>query len=137
ITASSEFGVNGTVQIITPDVDPRQGLVNLPVEPVTVEVAQDCQSMGKQASIGFFNTGRGGLAPNPYEPISSSDIWEDVPSSTQETELEARAIPVSAAPATPSNTMVEAQGWQINHKGEVVLVAEVPTTGTQSRCRLR
>jgi filamentous hemagglutinin family protein len=137
ITASSRFGVSGVVIINTPDVDPSRGLANLPVEPVNVEVAQDCQAGGNQASIGFFNTGRGGLAPNPYEPISSSDIWEDVPSATQRTELEARAVPVSAAPATPPDKIVEAQGWRINQKGEVVLVAEVPTTGTQSRCRLR
>ncbi len=137
IDASSEFGLNGNVSINTPDVDPSQGLVNLPVEPINVEVAQDCQARGKQASIGFFNTGRGGLAPNPYEPISSSNIWEDVPSSTQETEFSARAVPVSTAPANPSDKIIEAQGWLINQKGEVVLVAEMPTTPTQSRCRLR
>ncbi|AFZ20256.1 two-partner secretion domain-containing protein [Allocoleopsis franciscana] len=137
ITASSEFGVNGTVQIITPDVDPSQGLVNLPIEPVNVEVAQGCQAAEQQGAVEFFDTGRGGLAPNPYEPISSSDIWEDVPSATQGTELEARAVPVSAALATPPDQIVEAQGWRINQKGEVVLVAEVPITGTQRRCRLR
>jgi hypothetical protein len=32
---------------------------------------------------------------------------------------------------------VEAQGWIINEKGEVVLVAEVPVTQSQGRCRLR
>ena len=137
ITASSEFGVNGTVQIITPDVDPSQGLVNLPIEPVTVEVAQGCQAAEQQGAVEFFDTGRGGLAPNPYEPLSSSDIWEDVPSSTQGTEPSARAVPVSAAQATPPDKIVEAQGWLINQKGEVVLVAEVPITGTQRRCRLR
>jgi filamentous hemagglutinin family protein len=137
ITATgADSSLNGTVTIITPDVDPSQGLANLPVEPVKLKVAQDCQAGEKQASIGFFNTGRGGLAPNPYEPISSSDIWEDVPSSTQETELEARAVPVSAAPATPPDKIVEAQGWLMNQKGEVVLVAEVPISGTHSRCRL-
>jgi large exoprotein involved in heme utilization and adhesion len=137
ITATgADSSLNGTVTIITPDVDPSRGLANLPVEPVNVEVAQDCQAGGKQASIGFFNTGRGGLAPNPYEPISSSDIWEDVPSSTQRTELEARAVPVSAAPATPPDKIVEAQGWRINQKGEVVLVAQMPTTHSQAPCRV-
>ena len=138
ITATgADSSLNGTVAIITPDVDPSQGLANLPVEPVNVEVAQDCQAGGKQASVGFFNTGRGGLAPNPYEPISSSDIWEDVASSTQGTELEARAVPVSASPVIPPNKIVEAQGWLVNAKGEVVLVAQMPTTHSQARCRLR
>jgi filamentous hemagglutinin family protein len=137
ITASSTFGVQGTVQINTPDVDPSRGLAELPGEPVNVEVAQGCQTGGKQASIEFFNTGKGGLAPNPYEPLSSSDIWEDVPRSVQRTEnlaSDARAI---ASPAPPPDKLVEAQGWLISEKGEVVLVAEMPATHTQGRCRLR
>ncbi len=137
ITASSTFGVQGTVQINTPDVDPSRGVAELPVEPVNVEVAQGCQTGGKQASIEFFNTGKGGLAPNPYEPLSSSDIWEDVPRSVQRTEnlaSDARAI---ASPAPPPDKLVEAQGWLISEKGEVVLVAEMPATHTQGRCRLR
>jgi len=134
IDASSQFGVNGVVTINRPDVDPSQGLVNLPDEPVNVEVAQGCQAGGQQASIAFFNTGRGGLAPNPYEPISSSNIWEDVPRSTQRTENSARA---SASPATLSDKIVEAQGWIVNEKGEVTLVAQVPASRSQSRCSLR
>ncbi|MBD2018486.1 filamentous hemagglutinin N-terminal domain-containing protein [Microcoleus sp. FACHB-53] len=137
ITATgADSSLNGTVTIITPDVDPSQGLANLPVEPVNVEVAQGCQSAQQQGTVAFFNTGRGGLAPNPYEPISSNYIWEDVPSSTQGTELEARAVPVSAASATPPDKIVEAQGWLINAKGEVVLVPQMPTTHPQTRCRV-
>jgi filamentous hemagglutinin family protein len=134
ITASSEFGVDGTVQINGPDVDPSRGLVNLPNEPVNLEVAQGCQAAGEQASVEFFNTGRGGLAPNPYEPLSSSNIWEDVPSSTQRGVNSTRA---SASPTTPPNKIVEAQGWMINEKGEIVLVAQMPLTQSQTRCRLR
>jgi large exoprotein involved in heme utilization and adhesion len=137
ITASSQFGVNGVVSINTPDVDPSQGLANLPDEPVNVEVAQGCQTGGKQASIGFFNTGRGGLAPNPYEPISSSNIWEDVLPPTHRTASSAGTASASASPATPPHKIVEAQGWLINEKGEVVLVAQMPVTHSQSRCRLR
>jgi large exoprotein involved in heme utilization and adhesion len=138
ITASSQFGVNGVVEINTPDVDPTRGLANLPDDPVNnVEVAQGCEAGGKQASIGFFNTGRGGLAPNPYEPISSSNIWEDVPPPTQRTASSASTASASASPATPPKKIVEAQGWIINEKGEVVLVAEVPVTQSQGRCRLR
>ncbi|HEY9608112.1 filamentous hemagglutinin N-terminal domain-containing protein [Allocoleopsis sp.] len=138
ITATgADSSLNGTVTLNTPDADPSQGLATLSAEPVNVEIAQDCQADEKQASIGFFNTGRGGLAPNPYEPISSNEIWEDVASSTQGTELEARAVPVSASPATAANPIVEAQGWVVNAKGEVVLVAQMPAPHSQGRCRLR
>jgi filamentous hemagglutinin family protein len=136
INASSEFGINGTVQINTPDVDPSRGLTELPVEPVNVEVAQGCQAGGTQASIEFFNTGKGGLAPNPYEPLSSNGIWEDVPAPTQRTASSASADRVSASPATPPNKIVEAQGWLINEQGHVALVAEIPATHSQGRCRL-
>ncbi len=136
ITASSQFGINGVVTINTPDVDPNRGLVNFPVEPVSVEVAQGCQVSGKQSSVAFFNTGRGGLAPNPYEPLSSSDIWENVPPPTHRSENAAGATNASASPATPPDKIVEAQGWLVNEKGEVVLVAQMPTTHSQGRCRL-
>jgi large exoprotein involved in heme utilization and adhesion len=125
ITANSELGINGTVQINTPEVDLNRGLVELPSQPVNTEVAQGCQVGSKQASLEFFNTGRGGIAPNPYEPLSSSNLWEDVPSST------------NASIATTPDKIVEAQGWLIDEKGEVTLVAEIPTTQSQGRCRLR
>lgn len=137
ITASSQFGVNGVVVINTLGVDPSRGIAELPGQPVNVEVTQGCQASGKQASVEFFNTGRGGLAPNPYEPLSSSKIWEDVPAPTHRTENPARAARASASAATPPKKIVEAQGWSINEKGQVVLVAQMPATRSQVRCRLR
>jgi large exoprotein involved in heme utilization and adhesion len=137
IDASSQFGVNGVVTINTPDVDPSQGLTELPNEPVNVEVAQGCQGGGTQASVEFFNTGRGGLAPNPYEPISSSELWEDVQLPKQRAENPAGASGASTSPATPPNEIVEAQGWLMNEKGQVVLVAQMPATHSQRRCGLR
>ncbi|MBD1901927.1 S-layer family protein [Trichocoleus sp. DQ-A3] len=135
ITASSEFGLSGTVEINTPDVDPSQGLAELPVEPANVEVAQGCQAGGKQAAIGFFSTGRGGLAPNPYEPISSNKIWEDVlpPVRRVENSTDASA---SASPPLPPDQIVEAQGWSVNDNGKIVLVAQMPATQSQRGCRL-
>jgi len=128
ITAISQENpsLSGTVIINTLDVDPSRGLLQLPTEPANVQVAQGCQTGDNQSSIAFFNTGRGGLAPSPYEALSQSNIWEDVTPPSQTT-----------ASATPPDTIVEAQGWIINDKGEVVLVAETPTSGFQSRCRLR
>lgn len=134
ITATgANSSLNGQVTINTPDVDPSQGLTQLPVEPVNVEVAQGCQARGNQSSVAFFNTGRGGLAPNPYEPISSSNIWEDVPLPTQEIANSASSARASTSP----NTIVEAKGWIVNEKGEVILVAEMPTNLSQNRCSLR
>lgn len=135
INASSQFGVNGVVEINTPDVDPNSGLVELPNQPVNLEVAQDCQPRGNESSVGFFNTGRGGLAPNPYEPLSSNQIWEDVPSSKDR--IENSAAINSTSQTTIPEKILEAQGWIVNQKGEVILVASVPATRSQVRCRLR
>ncbi|MBW4630398.1 MAG: filamentous hemagglutinin N-terminal domain-containing protein [Iphinoe sp. HA4291-MV1] len=131
ITAISQTNpsLSGVVTINTPDVDPSQGLVQLPAEPVNVQVAQGCQATGtqtagKRSSLAF--TGKGGLAVNPYEPLSSSNIWEDVPASTQTgTSRQRKTV------ATVPDKILEAQGWVINEKGEVFLVAE------DSRCSLQ
>ncbi|NJM72077.1 MAG: S-layer family protein [Scytonema sp. RU_4_4] len=129
IDASSEFGFDGTVSINTPDIDPNRGLIQLPVEPVNVQVAQGCQTTGTQTAgkqSSLASTGKGGLAVNPYEPLSSSNIWEDVPVSTQTgTSRQRESV------ATVPNKIVEAQGWVRNEKGEIFLVAE------DSRCSLR
>jgi large exoprotein involved in heme utilization and adhesion len=106
----------------------------LPVEPANVEVAQGCQASGKQAAVEFFNTGRGGLAPNPYEPISSNNIWEDVPPPARRAENSTASA--SASPPLPPEQIVEAQGWSVNDNGKILLVAQMPATQSQRGCRL-
>ncbi|NJM74182.1 MAG: S-layer family protein, partial [Scytonema sp. RU_4_4] len=131
ITAISQTNssLNGVVTINTPEVDPNRGLIQLPVEPVNVQVAQGCQTTGTQTAgkqSSLASTGKGGLAVNPYEPLSSSNIWEDVPASTQ-----IRTSRQRESVATVPHKIVEAQGWVRNEKGEIFLVAE------DSRCSLR
>ncbi|MBP5975174.1 S-layer family protein [Brasilonema sp. CT11] len=131
ITAISQTNpsLNGIVTINTPDVDFSRGLVQLSAEPVNVQVAQGCQTTGTQTAgkqSSLASTGKGGLAINPYEPLGSSNIWEDVPASTQTGTIRQRE-----SVATVPDKIVEAQGWVINEKGEVFLVAE------DSRCSLR
>ncbi|MGB8687000.1 MAG: filamentous hemagglutinin N-terminal domain-containing protein [Microcoleus sp.] len=103
IDASSELGINGNVELRTPDIDPVQGL-NLPVTPgVPPQPTQACQNSGPRASR-FVITGRGGLPPTPRERVSRGSENDDV----------------------EAEPLVEAQGWIINPKGEVELVANAP-----------
>ncbi len=74
ITASSTFGVAGIVEINTPDIDPNRGLTNLPEAAVEVEVASGCQAEDGQTTVAFFNLGRGGIPPSPYDPLRSEII---------------------------------------------------------------
>lgn len=131
ITASSQFGVNGTVQINTPGIDPSRGLATLPENIVDVSrlVASGCVNRGVGESE-FIVTGRGGLPPNPNEAISGEATWVDL--RPRAARLGSRGTgqrnlsPISNSPK-PTPQLVEAQGWVINSKGQVVLVAQAPT----------
>ncbi|MDJ0536422.1 MAG: filamentous hemagglutinin N-terminal domain-containing protein [Xenococcaceae cyanobacterium MO_207.B15] len=64
ITASSEFGLAGTVDIDTPETDPNRGLVTLPQQAVDTQVALGCDVDGEGA-VAFYDLGRGGLSTSP------------------------------------------------------------------------
>jgi large exoprotein involved in heme utilization and adhesion len=130
ITASSELGLEGTIEIDTPDVDPSRGLVELPTVPVETEVAQACSPGSSQQQSEFVVTGRGGLPPTPEEALSSDAIQVDWVSLNPETAEEQESkeaeenSPTSGSsnPSVP-NQIVEAQGWVTAPNGEVVLTA--------------
>ncbi len=130
ITASSQFGINGVVNINTPDVDPSRGLVALPTELADASglIAQGCGARRTQGQSRFIVTGRGGLPPNPSDTINSDAVWIDLDSTTQLAE----ARPRSRAATQPTNSMpeqlVEATGWALNDKGQVVLTAYASAT---------
>ncbi len=134
ITAISQNNPNlsGTVNIVTPDIDPTQGLFEL-----TETVIDPAQQIALNPCIKGFGstftiTGRGGLPSDPNKILSSDnvrvDLVEPVPitvSSTSTTEKKASQQPTV-------KKIVPAQGWIYNEKGQVVLVAYDPTkTGPQ------
>jgi large exoprotein involved in heme utilization and adhesion len=118
--------------VITPDVDPSRGLVNLPAVPVDTQVAQGCSPGGSQAQSEFIITGRGGLPPNPKEALSSDDVqvpWIPLnPGGENRSTSTVSKNPTSATPAP----LVEAQGWVMNDLGQVVLTASAPTVTPHS-----
>lgn len=73
ITASSQFGVSGTVTLNTLNVDPSRGLVALPLTLVdpSRQIAQDCQPRGRDRASSFVSTGRGGIPLGPDDPLQS------------------------------------------------------------------
>ncbi len=139
ITASSELGINGTVQLNTLDTDPSQALVNLPDKAVDVSrlIAQDCPGGGSNLARGkskFIITGRGGLPPQPSEPLRAEAIISAV--NTVKVGEENRSKKATAERPTSSTPtqIVEAQGWIINEQGQVILTAQpVNATLTSSR----
>ncbi|MEM7715157.1 MAG: S-layer family protein, partial [Cyanobacteria bacterium P01_A01_bin.68] len=77
ITASSQFGVNGTVEINNFGIDPSSGLVELPVA-LTDESQQIASGCSNNTGNTFVATGRGGIPQNPKEQVDTNLTWSDI-----------------------------------------------------------
>ncbi|MEH2084421.1 MAG: filamentous hemagglutinin N-terminal domain-containing protein [Nostoc sp.] len=125
ITASSELGVSGEVTINSPDTDPSRGLIQLPSNLVDAsqQIAQGCTPKARQTASSFIATGRGGLPQSPNEPLQGRAVitgWVDLPA--QATAITDKSSTASMTKST--NQIVEAQGWIVNAKGDIMLVAQ-------------
>ncbi|MBW4561494.1 MAG: filamentous hemagglutinin N-terminal domain-containing protein [Mojavia pulchra JT2-VF2] len=134
--ASPQF--NGSIELNTPGIDPNSGLVELPTIAVDTEVAQVCDTPG-YAQSSFIITGRGGLPSNPTKDVAVPDGvevgWVSLkPRGDAKGGLRLRndqsviSKPISNMP----ERIVEASGWSVNKKGEVVLTANVANTSRRS-----
>lgn len=140
ITASSEFGISGTVTLNTPDVDPSRGLAPLSgalVDP-TRQIDQRCSPKTVQRSSSFVATGRGGLPSTPFEPLQNEDTPVDWVTVQQEAGSERqvsenRGLPLSShrSAASPA-PIIEAQGLVQQPDGSVYLVAQAQTNELRS-----
>ncbi|MBN4005702.1 S-layer family protein [Nostoc sp. LPT] len=142
ITAISQSkpSLNGEINLNTPDTDPSRGLIQLPSNLVDAsqQIAQGCTSRGRQTASRFIATGRGGLPLSPNEPLRGRAVltgWVDLP--PQATQRVTDKLSTSVTKST--NQIVEAQGWIIDGKGDVILVAQyaqsssIPSTMSCSR----
>jgi filamentous hemagglutinin family protein len=117
ITASSEFGISGTITLNTPDVNPSQGIVTLPTGLVDTNalIANSC--IARSSRQGSFTiAGSGGLAASPDDLANSSfPTYELVPDVT-------RSPTTNSSPAQRSSqAIVESDGIYRLSNGEVVL----------------
>ncbi|MEM9541574.1 MAG: filamentous hemagglutinin N-terminal domain-containing protein [Cyanobacteria bacterium P01_E01_bin.42] len=85
ITASSEFGLDGTVQLNTLGIDPNNGLTNLPEDQNDPEVRQGC-SQGGANSSSLNIPGRGGAPDNPDDMQIPESYDEFIPLDELETD---------------------------------------------------
>jgi filamentous hemagglutinin family protein len=77
IDASSDFGLDGSVSINTPDVDATQGVTELQTNAIEPQetVAQACSaSTAVSGSSSLTITGRGGLPSQPTDPLTADAI---------------------------------------------------------------
>ena len=106
---------NGVVEIITPDVDAIQGAAELPtntVEPDT-SVAQVCSADKIAQGSSLTVNGKGGIPPEPSEPLSSDLVLTQNPQAKQ---------PVRPV-ATSIGNIFPARGVIVHEDGTFDLVA--------------
>ncbi|PMB09030.1 filamentous hemagglutinin [Fischerella thermalis CCMEE 5328] len=127
ITASSQLGVDGEIEILTPDTSTNQEVLDLPQQITKPEevVAQVCPAERKQGQSEFIITGRGGLPPRPSEPLSSEALLSFESSPSQATKISGAQI--TTKPNQAQQLPAMARGWYVNSKGTVILTAATPT----------
>jgi filamentous hemagglutinin family protein len=135
IVVSSRFGTTGTIELNTLGIDPTRGLSELPttVEPPT-QVARGCGTSSEaiaSAQGSFVVRGRGGLPSTPGDVLNSEPVGDDWVAFDETIEAESVTVPPNSEPQ-PLTEIVEAQGWIVNEKGEVEIVATVPTSTPQT-----
>jgi large exoprotein involved in heme utilization and adhesion len=132
ITAISQQNpsLSGQINVNTPNVDPSQGLVQLPTVLVDTPrlVASGCAAFDSGNSS-FTITGRGGLPPSPEELLTNDVVWSDnriLQTMTQQRSSEKPVAEPILKPKPEPVAIVPATGWVFNGKGEVTLISSAP-----------
>jgi filamentous hemagglutinin family protein len=126
ITASSEFGVNGKVEINNFGVDPSSGLVELPVNLVdsSQQIATGCSN---NTGSSFVATGRGGIPQNPNQQMTSDvydglglRTWSDI----RDLSAYRKTAEITAQIPPSPEILIQATSWHRNLQGKIQLIAD-------------
>ena len=115
ITASSQYGVSGTVTLNTPNVIPIRGTVALPTGLIDTDalIANSCVARSRRQGR-FVITGTGGLSTQPDDlAIASFPTYELIP--------DAGKLGATDSPQQSSSSVVESDGIYRLTTGEVIL----------------
>jgi len=129
ITVSSEFGVDGTFSLTSPEIDPESGLIKLPdqLADTSNQVVKTCAAA--EGNV-FTITGRGGVPSDPTAPIRGQTVLSDVrdfaATATDNQPQAKQPVPNPVESTSERRYLVEATGWVKNEQGEIELVAAVP-----------
>ncbi|MGL6343471.1 MAG: beta strand repeat-containing protein, partial [Waterburya sp.] len=135
ITASSKFGVDGVVEINNTESNKKLSTVQLP-NMISAPEAVIVSSCPVPETNTFVVSGKGGIPENPEQYLKGQTTWQDFrqlannipdfdnnqPQSTNLNSEQSANVP----------TIVESQGWIVNHKGKVELVAATPQITPQT-----
>jgi filamentous hemagglutinin family protein len=126
ITDSSEFSLNGNVQVNTIGINPTNALNTLPVDVVdsSRQIADRC---GNAKGSSFVATGRGGIPQGPKKH-GSDRPWNDLRTNSRQASANVTSITQNIQP------IVEASAIEVDESGAIALVAphsiSAPTAAT-------
>jgi large exoprotein involved in heme utilization and adhesion len=98
---------------------------------VSQQIDTRCNPGSKYKDSSFIITGRGGLPPNPKDILTPDAIEVGWVTLNPEIEKNSRTKKISVDPPQPTpEPIVEATGWVINEKGQVVFTADATPHGS-------
>ncbi|AFZ17446.1 two-partner secretion domain-containing protein [Allocoleopsis franciscana] len=112
-----------------PNVEQIRAVASLPSDLVDPEdlIDRRCAPSSSTKTSRFTITGRGGLPPNPNDPLMYQDELVDwVTLENPEETSSSKASNTNSTPSHPQQ-LVEAQGWVIGEDGKVMLTASAST----------
>ncbi len=133
ITASSDYGVDGVVEIDNPNGDEQIGVPPLKSEIVNPQgiVSSFCATASTDTMI---ISGKGGLGENPSQNLRGQSVWEDLRDFTLASNDNNAISPTESQEYNQnSETIIEANNWVVNDQGKVELVSHIPTSFNQCK----
>ena len=133
ITVSSEFGLQGNVRINALGFDPSKELIGLPVD------VRDPSRLVKESCTAdrngneFIITGKGGLPAKPSDRPIYTSVLDNLGTLPNHSQIANFGSPILETKVNP-DAIVEATGWIVNDKNEVVLVAGIAPAQARIRC---
>ncbi|MGL5926397.1 MAG: filamentous hemagglutinin N-terminal domain-containing protein, partial [Chroococcidiopsis sp.] len=135
ITATSELGISGRIQLNGAEIDFSRDIVELPTGLVDASslVAAGCPSGAENR---FTVAGRGGLPPAPADKLSPDALLTDWATlQTPETQNRAAVetttpVATNTTPTPPVETITEATFWQYDRNGAIILTSGDTTSSS-------
>lgn len=131
ITASSEFGVRGNINIFNPNADVINRLVEFPETPVDVAslVAENVCTTDRVRGSSFVVTGRGGLPPNPSDPLTQNGT---VDWATRSPSVPKTPVILKERSHLEQPVIQQIQGWKTEADGTIILTADATAVTPES-----
>ena len=134
--ASSALGIDGTVTLDVRDFQPDAALTEQFAE---AAVDQGCRTprhkTARQSGRNtFVITGRGGIAPDPSQPLGGNSISVPWVGFFPNTENVASPVQEAAVIDSSSNKIVEAKGWERLSDGSIRLTANLSPPKLLPQC---